>query len=178
MSVTAPAALTGTPAIPSNQFVTVNASGTALIINPGDYVIFSGNYAIATGLQTLGAKASGVGIALDRNPAFDWAGRQVINSALLVARHGNFRVSAGFSGQPLLGVVAAPSASGSGVNAPSGQTGIGALWQTAAPNSVSGGTGAGGGVIAIGQVFNWYNSGPAGTGQMDVAVWDRNAEYY
>lgn len=178
MAVTAPNAVSGIPAAQSNQFVIINPSGTALIINPGDYVIWSGvSYAIATGLQAAGAKASGVGIALDRNPAYDWAGRQVVNSALVVARHGIFRVSAGFSGNPLMGVVAAPSATGSGVNAPSGVTGIGALWQTAAPASVSGGTAAAP-VMGIGQVINWYNSGPAGTGQMDVAVWDRNADYY
>lgn len=177
MAVTAPNMQSGTPAEQSNQYVVVNASGTALTVNPGDLLIWSGFYAIATGMQAAGAKASAIGIALDRNPAFDWAGRQVVNSALLVARHGLFRVSAGFSGQPNMGVVAAPSATGSGVNAASGQTGIGALWQTATPASVSGGT-AVAPVFAIAQVINWFNSGPAGTGQMDVAVWDRNADYY
>lgn len=178
MAVTAPNALTGTPAAQSNQYILGNASGTALIINPGDAVIFSGNHVVATAFGAAGApaKASAAGIALDRNPAYDWAGRQVINSALLIARHGMFRVSANFSGQVKLGNVAYPDATGSAVNAPSGQTGLGATWQTAAPGSVSGGTA--GVSNAIGQVVNWFNSGPAGTGQMDVAVWDRNADYY
>lgn len=175
MSVTAPNALSGIP-VSDGQFINVNASGTALIINPGDLVIFSGNYAVASTANAAGAKSSAAGIALDRNPEFDWAGRQVINSALQVARFGVFRVSASFSGQPKLGTLAGPDATGSGVNAPSGQTGLGATWNTAAPQSVSGGTA--GAVFAIAQVINWFNSGPAGTGQMDVVVWDRNADYY
>ena len=179
MAVTVPGANSGVLSVSNGQFVALPASGTAHIINPGDWVIFSGNYVIATafGAAGAGAKASGAGVAMDRNPAYDWAGRQVINSALLVSRYGVYRVSANFSGQPKLGVLAAPDATGSGVNAGSGQTGLGATWQTANPVSVSGGTAAAP-VAAIAQVINWYNSGPAGTGQMDVVVWDRNADYF
>lgn len=179
MAVTAPNANSGIPVVVSNQFIIGHASGTALVCNPGDLAIWSGNYVVATamGAAGAGAKASAAGVFLDRNPAYDWAGRQVINSACLIARHGVFRVSANFSGQPKYGVLAGPDATGSGVNAPSGQTGLGATWQTASPVSVSGGTAAAQ-VQAIGQVINWFNAGPAGTGQMDVAVWDRNADYF
>lgn len=176
MSVTAPNALSGIP-VSDGQFVNIHASGTALIVNPGDLIIFSGDYAVASTANAAGAKASAVGIALDRNPEYDWAGRQVVNSALQVARYGLFRVSASFSGKPKLGVLAGPDATGSAVNGPSGLTGLGATWNTANPVSVSGGTGAAP-VFAVGQVVGWYNSGPAGTGQMDVVVWNRNADYY
>lgn len=178
MAVTAPNALSGIP-VGDGQFINAPFSGTAHIGNPGDLAIWSGNYIITTGMGAAGAgaKASAVGILLDRNPAYDWAGRQVIVSAAQIARFGVFRVSAAFSGFPLYGVLAGPINTGSGVNAPSGQTGLGATWQTAAPVSVSGGTAAAQ-VPAIGQVINWFNSGPAGTGQMDVVVWDRNADYF
>lgn len=175
MAVTAPNAVSGIP-VSDGQYIVANASGTALVVNPGDMVMWSGNYVIAASANAAGNKASAAGIALDHNPAYDWAGRQVVNSALLIARYGVFRVSASFSGFPLYGTLAGPDATGSGVNAPSGQTGLGATWNTAAPQSVSGGTA--GVVFGIGQVIGWFNSGPGGTGQMDVVVWNRNADYY
>ena len=176
MSVTAPNALGGIP-VSDGQYIVVPASGTAHVINPGDMVLASGDYILAGSGNAAGNKASSLGWALDRNPAYDWAGRQVINSGVLVARYGTFRVSAAFSGRPLLGVLAGPVTTGSGVNAPSGQTGLGATWNTATPVSVSGGTAAAP-VFGYGQVVGWYNSGPAGTGQLDVVVWNRNADYY
>lgn len=178
MTVTAPDALSGIPVVDSNQYITVNAAATANVINPGDWVIWAGTgSAIAASANYAAGKASGIGIALDRNPARDWAGREVVNSALVVARHGLFRVSASFSGNPARGTLAAPTNTGSGVNAASGQTGVGATWNTATPVSVSGGTAAAP-VFGVGVVYNWFNSGPGGTGQLDVAVWDRNADYY
>jgi hypothetical protein len=180
MTVTAPNANSGIPSVVDDgQYITVPFSGTAHIGNPGDLVIWSGFYAITTGMGAAGAgaKASAVGILMDRNPGYDWAGRQAINSAVLVMRFGVVRVSASFSGRPLLGVLAYPTNTGSGVNAPSGQTGLGATWNTAAPASVSGGTAAAP-VPAIGQMINWFDSGPAGTGQMDVVIWNRNADYF
>lgn len=177
MTVTAQDALSGIPSISDSQFITIHAGATTNIINPGDLVVWRGTGSgIANSGNTSALKSSAIGIALDRNPAVDWAGRSVVNSALLVARFGTFRVSANFSGNPARGVVAYPETTGSGINAGSGQTGIGALWQTAAPSTLSGATG--GTNFGLGVVINWYNSGPAGTGQMDVVVWDRNAEYY
>lgn len=173
MTVTANGAVSAIPAVDDSLYIYGNASGTGLVINPGDYVVFSGAYVIAA----TGLKQSGAGIAMDRNPAYDWAGRQVINSALLIATRGLFRVSASFSGQPLFGLVCQMAATGSAVNSPSGVTGVGATWNTGTPVSVSGGTAAAP-VSGYAQVINWYNSGPAGTGQMDIRLWDRNADYY
>lgn len=178
MAVTAPSITQGIPKFDEVPYTEVNASGTALEVNPGDYVAYSGQYAIAVHDGVAYFKASGIGIALERNPAIDRAGRYVVNSALLVHRGGaTFRVSANFSGQPLLGVLAFPDMTGSGVNAPSGATGLGAVWNTATPVSVSGGTAAAP-VKGIAQVVGWENTGPAGTGQMDVYLWPRNADYY
>lgn len=177
MSVTAPNANSGIP-VTDDQFIAVHPSGTALIINPGDYVIYSGDYAIATAFASNAAKASGLGIALTRNPAFDWAGRQVINSGVIVATHGVFRVSGSASGQIKLGVVAYPVGTGSGVNAASGQTGYASWWQTAAPSNISANpTGAPN--LGIAQLVGCYPSlGPAGTGQWDVRMWPRTSDVF
>lgn len=214
MAVTAPSVTDGIPKYHMEPYMEVNASGTALIINPGDYVAASGNYAISTHDGDAFWKASGLGVALERNPAFDWAGRQVVNSALLlVAGDFTLRVSANFSGQCAYGVLAYPDSTGSGVNAASGVTGLGALWNTAAPSttkpqaitydyrqlasaisayvtySASGSAllpGSGllsanavsAQVNGVAQVIAWYNTGPAGTGQMDIRFWSRNADHY
>lgn len=176
MTVSAQGAFSGVP-IADDMYITIHASGTALEINPGDYVSFSAQYGHATHDGVAWFKASGLGIALDRNPAYDWAGRQVVNSALLVQTHGVFHVSANFSGNPLLGVLAYPDMTGSGVNAPSGNTGIGAVWNTGAPVSVSGGTAAAP-VKGVAQVVAWNAQGNGGTGEMDIRVWPRPADYY
>lgn len=177
MAVTAPAVTQGIPTHSMEPFTEVHASGTALEINPGDYVAWSGQYGIAVHDGVAYWKASGIGIALERNPVTDRAGRVVVNSALLVGRGGTYRVSAGFSGQPNLGVLAYPDMTGSGVNVPSGATGLGAVWNTATPVSVSGGTAAAP-VKGVAQVVGWEDTGPAGTGQLDITLWDRNADYY
>lgn len=176
MTVSANAAVSGIP-VSDGQFVSLGAGSTANVINPGDWVAFSGQSIVAAPTALAYWKASGVGIAMDRNPARDWAGREVVNSAVLVARYGGFRVSASFSGQPALGTLAGPKTSGSGVNSPSGVTGVGSTWVTASPVTVSGATAAAP-VPAVAQVVGWYNSGPAGTGQLDIVVWPRNADYY
>lgn len=176
MAVTALNAISAIP-VYDDCYIAIHASGTALEINPGDYVSYSGNYAHATHNGVAWAKASGLGIAMDRNPAIDRFGNKVINSALIVATHGVFRVSAAFSGQPLLGVLALPDMTGSGVNAPTGLTGLGAVWNTGTPLPVSGGTGAAPG-FNVAQVIGWYNSGPAGTGQLDIRLWPRTSDFY
>ena len=176
MSVTAPNINSGIP-VSDGMYVVGNASGTALEVNPGDWVAFSGQYIIAAPDGVASWKASGVGIAMTRNPHYDSHGRIIVNTAVVIARRGGFRVSAAFSGQPLLGVLAFCDVTGSGVNAPTGLTGLGAVWNTASPVTVSGGTAAAP-VKGVAQVVGWYNSGPAGTGQLDIVVWDRNADYY
>ena len=176
MTNTAVGAFSGIP-IQTDMYVVVDASGTALEVNPGDYVSFSANYGIATHDGVGSFKASGIGIALDRNPKYDQAGRQIINTALLVQTHGIFHVSANFSGQPLYGVLAYPDMTGSGVNAGSGVTGLGAVWNTGAPVSVSGGTGAAP-VKGVAQVIAWADPNSNQTGQMDIRLWARNSDYY
>lgn len=176
MSVTAPNVTYGNPA-GDDTFLYGHASATGNVINPGDWVIWSGNYLAAAEDAQAYWKVSGAGIAMGKNPMHDEAGRTITNTALLIVTHGIFRVSAAFSGQPLYGVIARPATTGSGVNAPSGVTGVAATWVTAVPGSVSGGTAANVGQ-GVAQVINWINSGPAGTGQMDIRVWPRNADYY
>ena len=175
MTVTAPGAISAIPVF-DDMYIAAPGTGTT-VINPGDYVAYSGQYIIAAPTALTYWKASGLGVALDRHPAIDQFGNTVANSAVIVATHGVFRVSASFSGQPNLGVLAAMLTSGSGVNSPTGLTGLGSTWVTATPVSVSGGTAAAP-VVGVSQVVKWYNSGPAGTGQMDVRLWPRNADYY
>lgn len=166
-------------AVAEGMYVACPASGTALEINPGDWVGWSAYWIVALNTGDAYWKASGFGIALTRNPAYDWAGRQVVNSGVVVATRGMFRVTAAFSGKPLYGVLAGPVMTGSGVNAPSGATGVGSLWNTATPNRVSACTASlAAGNPAVATVVNWYNSGPAGTGQLDIWLWPRNADYY
>ena len=176
MAVSAVYAISGIP-VSDDQYITANGSGTALIINPGDWCAFSGQYVVAASTALAHWKISGAGIAMDRNPAIDHLGNQVVNSGIIIATHSVFRVSAAFSGEPDLGVLAGPDTTGSGVNAPTGLTGVGGVWETATPVTVSGGTAAAP-VPAVAQVIGWYNSGPAGTGQLDIRVWNRNADYY
>lgn len=176
MAVAASAIFASTPA-QEGMYLPLPASGTAHEINPGDYVSWSGNYIIATHTGIAYWKASGVGIACTRNPARDWAGRLVINSAVIVATRGTFAVSAAFSGKPLFGVLAGPVTTGSGVMAASGVTGLGSTWNTAAPVAVSGGT-AGAPVPAVATVFEFSDTGPGGTGQLGIWLWPRNADYY
>lgn len=177
MSVTAPSINFGMPIV-DDLYIAVNPSGTAIIVNPGDYMIASGNYWIPTAIGNAAAVSSGLGIALTRNPAYDWAGRQVINSGVIVNTHGVHRVTAGFSGQPKVGVLAYPNATGSGVNAPSGVTGVGATWQTAAPSQISANP-TGVPNLGVAQVVAWYgDQAVAGTGQMDVRLFASNARYF
>lgn len=178
MTVTAKQAVPSIPVYSDDLYIVGNASGTALPINPGDYVAFSGNYIAAVEDAQAYWKASGVGIALDANPAYDVFGRQIVNTALVVATRGVFRVTAAFSGQVLLGNIAFPATTGSAVNAPSGVTGVGATWGTAAPAAVSGGTAANAGK-GVAQVVAWYGANAvAGTGQMDVRLWGRTSDFY
>lgn len=160
-----------------SQYEKGAASGL-LEINPGDYVAWSGQYLISVHTGVAYWKASGAGIAVDRSPTYDAVGAVTTNDAVIFARMGKFRVSAHFSGRPNLGVLAFPAQTGSGVNAPSGQTGLGAVWQTALPVNVSGATAAAPS-RGVAQVVAWYgDQAVAGTGQMDIQLWDRNADYY
>lgn len=177
MTITAQNAPAAVPLYFDDRFVVAPASGTGTVINPGDWVAFSGQYIIASEDADAFWKASGLGIALDANPVYDQFGRIQINSGIVVMTRGIIRVSAAFSGQPNLGVIARPATTGSGLTAPSGVTGQGATWQTAAPSTVSGGTAANAG-NGVGRVIAWYNSGLAGTGQMDVLLPGSRPDFY
>ena len=169
MTVTAKNAISGLPVI-DDWIVAGNPTTTTNIINPGDWVVLSGTGIAAAEDAQAWMKASGYGIALDRNPAYDWAGRAVVNSALRVATHGVFRVSAGFSGKVLNGVQAYPITTGSAVNAATGLTGVASTWQTAVPRQVSANP-TGVPPLGVAQVIASYPElGLAGTGQMDILL--------
>lgn len=178
MTVTAKGAVSGIP-VADDQYVVVNAGTTALVVHPGDYMAFSGSAAIAVNTGVAYWKASGIGVALDSNPAYDWAGRAVVNSALLVATHGVFQVSAQVSGLVSAGLLAYPATTGSG-SLVSGATGVGAAWATAAPVFASGATGVSAGSGAVAQIIASQPAvgGTAGDGQMTIRLWPRNADFY
>lgn len=56
------------PFLSDDSIVYGNASGTALVVTKGDWVIGSGNWVIAANSGNAGFKASGIGIALANNP--------------------------------------------------------------------------------------------------------------
>lgn len=177
MTVTAKNAISGLPVI-DDWIVAGNANTTTNVINPGDWVVLSGSGVAAAEDAQAYMKSSGLGIALDRNPAYDWAGRAVVNSAVRVATHGVFRVSAACSGQVLNGVLAYPASTGSGVNASTGVTGVASTWQTAAPVQISANP-TGAPALGVAQVIASYPTlGLAGTGQMDILLRSHLPDYY
>lgn len=123
------------------------ASGTGKI-NVGDWLTYSGSFVLPGSSYTPANKASAAGIALDSNPQYDSYGNVVTASALLYGRAGVYRVS-GASGAAAwtLGQPVWPSATGSGVAAPTGLTGVGALWAQAAKVALSTGIDAGTGAL-------------------------------
>ena len=176
MTVSAQQATFGLP-ISDDMYVTGNANATTNVINPGDWVVLSGSGIAAAEDAQAWMKASGLGIALDRNPAIDNAGRSIVNSALLVATRGVFRVSASFSGKALQGNLVYPVTTGSAVNAPTGLTGVGATWNTAAPTVISANP-TGAPSLGIAQLLRSYPElGPAGTGQMDILLRSHLPDY-
>lgn len=178
MTVSAQNAAFGTPMVADDTYVVGNALTTANVINPGDWVAFSGSGIQAAEDAQAYFKASGLGVAMDRNPAYDWAGRAVVNSALVVATRGQFRVSAAFSGKVLNGVLAYPVTTGSGVNAATGVTGVNATWQTAAPVRISANP-TGAPSLGVAQVVRSFPElGVAGTGQMDILLRSNLPDYY
>jgi len=128
MAVQAQSAIPQTPYQNDIRFAQTSGTGT---INVGDWLAYSGQFVLATNSgHTAFWKSSGAGVAMDANPVTDQAGRSVLNSALLYMIEGVILASASFSGQPTLGIGAYPDATGSGVNAATGLTGVGATWNT------------------------------------------------
>jgi len=170
MTVTASNAVANIPMVEDDVYVYGNANATTNVINPGDWVAWSGSGIMAAEDANAWYKVSGAGIALDKNPTQDRAGRTVVNSALIISTRGLFLVSASFSGRPLLGVHAYPVTTGSGVNASTGVTGVGSTWNTAVPVQISANP-TGGTPSGVAQVIASYpTSGLAGTGQLLIRL--------
>lgn len=178
MTVTASNATTNIPNTPDDTYVYGNANTTANVINPGDWVVWSGSGVAAAEDAQAYYKVSGAGVALDRNPVLDRAGRTVVNSGLVIQTRGLFLVSASFSGRPLLGVHAYPVTTGSGVNASTGVTGVHATWNTAVPIQISANPTAGS-PSGVAQVIASYPaSGLAGTGQLLIRLMPPGPAWY
>ena len=180
MTATVPAsAVFDTPYSTQIYLGSASASGT---INVGDYLLYSGQYVYAGSSFTVANKASGAGIAIQSNPTYDSHGRVVTATALQFVRQGMFRVS-GISGAAAwnLGDPVWPSATGSGVAAPTGNTGVGALWAKAAKAQVStakdGGTGAqivfGTGIATVMGV----GASNAGSASVDILLMPARPDY-
>lgn len=164
-------AVAGWPQKADISMVTASGTGT---INVGDWLFYSGQFVLAgnSGLaSTAYTKTSGAGVALESNPVFDPYGRSLQNSGLKVLVEGHILVSAGFSGQPALGVGAFPITTGSGAYGATGLTGLGATWQTAQVlnGSAMSGT-ANGQAFAVATVIGSQNFVNAGTGELMLRV--------
>lgn len=163
MSITAINATPGVPWRTEASIFTGQANGT---INVGDYLAYSGQYVFATNSgHSAYWKASAAGVALESNPVYDQAGRTASNSGLKFLARGVIRVSGAQSGNPNLGLGAFPVSTGSGVAAPTGNTGVGATWTAIAPALASGATA--GYASPVGRIVGIYN--PGQTAQLDVA---------
>lgn len=163
---------------PVNTEITIATGTPSGLINVGDYLCYSGQYiapAMAGGLAYW--KASGAGVAIEANSAYDNAGRLVANTALRFVRQGIIRVSGAASGVVNLGLGAYPVSTGSGVAAPTGNTGVGATWQTGVKVSLSGSTAVGGsGVATVVGVDMTRAAG--GTGEWDILLIAPRPDYY
>lgn len=177
--VTAPQATFDTPESYNIQIGTgVPLSGAN--VNRGDWLAYSGTSVFPSYAgqgSTAYWKASGAGIALDSNPTYDQAGRVVQNTALRFLREGVFRASAAFSGVPLYGQGVYPVATGSGVAAPTGATGLGATWQTSVRLPISGSMSAGGG-SGVGLVVGHRIPAGGFTAQLDILLLAPRPEFY
>lgn len=173
------------PAVEDIQFGTANPVGT---VNVGDYLVFSGHNVVPTALAAGNAaavRASGAGIALEASPRYDRYGATAVNTGLLYGRQGRFRVSAynniNASAGVTLGAAAYPATTGSGVNAPTGLTGLGAQWATAARVLASGATaGAALGlatVVGLTKIAGGYGATGSGVAQLDILLLPPNPAY-
>ena len=132
-------ALSGVPAIPFKSDISVVTAQATGVINPGDWLFYSGHRVMAGSSATITGywKASGAGVAMEGSPVYTQAGRTAINTAIRILTMGIIRASGAQSGSGSLGMLCYPISTGSGVAAPTGVTGIGALWTAAEPLSIS-----------------------------------------
>ena len=171
MAVTGISAVAGLPYRPEANIITGTPVGT---VNPGDWLAFSGQSVVPSySGGTAYWKASGAGVALESSPVYDQAGRTAINTGLLIARRGMFRVSGAQSGSPTLGLGAFPFSTGSGVAAPIGATGLGATWSAVAGVTISANpTGQVASTVAT--IVGTFN--PGQTAQLDI-IFDLNHNF-
>lgn len=171
MAVTAGSAVKAIPFQTDISLCTASATGT---INVRDWLMYSGQFVLASysGLaSTAYWKASGAGVALESNPMYDRFGNSVQNSGMKILTEGILHVTASFSGRPALGLGAYPDASGSGLAAPTGLTGIAATWQTAQVQHHSALSGTATPQAApVATVIGSQNFGNAGTGELIVRL--------
>lgn len=160
------------PSVPQKWDISIATASALGTVNVGDWLAYSGQRVFATNSgHTAYWKASGAGIALESNSAYDQWGRLVGNSALKYLVQGIVVVSANFSGVPTLGLGVYPDATGSGVAAPTGMTGVGATWQTGEVHSISGLSGtANARVPNVATVIGSQNFANAGTGELIIRL--------
>lgn len=159
--------------------IPINASGTALTITKGDWVAFSGIWAIAANTGIAYYKNSGVGMALANNPQYDELGVPRVNTALPVLRRGIVRVTGmsavGDGSDILLGLAVKPITTGSGIVGLTGATGIGARWATAPLQGISANpTGA----VASGVAVLVNIAAVGATGQWDIQLMPQRPDYF
>lgn len=175
MSVTAISAVPDLPFKTNISIITAQGTGT---INAGDWVAYSGHRVVACSSATITAywKASGAGVALESSPVYDQAGRTAINTGLKILTQGIIRVSGAQSGSALLGLLAFPVTTGSGVAAPTGLTGLGATWTAVEPVAISSNPT---GQIAspVGKIIG-VNMAGGQTAQLDVLIAPYNLNGY
>lgn len=156
------------PSLPQKWDISITTASATGQINAGDWLAASGQYVFATNSgHTAYWKTSGMGVALESNPQYDAHSNIVTASALKILTQGILLASANFSGVPTLGLGAYPDATGSGVGAPTGLTGLGATWQTGQVRfgSALSGT-ANAQVPNVATVVGAQNFANAGTGEL------------
>jgi hypothetical protein len=168
----APTPQSAVPALPYKTDISLATAHYTGTVNVGDWLAYSGQFVFATNSgHSAYWKTSGAGVALESNPMYDQFGNSVLNSGGKILVEGILRVSASFSGVPALGLGIYPDATGSGVGAPTGLTGLGATWNTAQVrfNSALSGT-ANAQVPGVATVIGSHNFSNAGTGQVDIRL--------
>jgi len=172
--------------IPSTEDIIFGVVPVTGAVNPGDLLVASGHFGVPTGIAANGgnavaARASALGWALESNVVYDSFGNSKQNTALLYMRQGPQRVSAYYnitaSANILYGQHVFPLTTGSGVNAPTGLTGLGAQWATAAPVHISANP-TGAPALALGKVVGLAKVS-SGSGESQYDIWsDANFAAY
>lgn len=165
-----------------DDVVTVNASGTGLTISKGDWVAYSGAYAIAANTGVASYKASGIGVALANNPTYDELGVIRVNTALPVATRGLFRVSGVYSSPQdgtdiTLGIPVCPASTSSGIVGQTGATGVGPCWLTAALVRISSNP-TGALASGIGKLVAFYKAGDVSANEFDIQILPQRPDYF